>query len=541
MLYKKFDEKEVYRIESFLSAHMANPYSEIYRTSAPLDKRLAEWDKAKSEYLYRLLGDNFILEKPVEYTEALANLSRQIGQSYSYGGKMRPFRDIYNSWVANLNFDYWSSESAVLNSLISSECLCRATLGEYSYIKQYLPITIDFGEGRKIKFETTTKPIRAFGKIVKLFNLDERAFEEFRLEHSRIHNVKKIKGTLCLSIHPLDYMTMSTNCERWTSCMSWSEPGSYRGGTIEVMNSRMVVVVYLKSDENSYHWHNNQEWNSKKWRLLCIVDPNGIFSIKAYPYHHEGLARTAIEWLRDLAAENLGWHMGEIVTVPACSTFEYQDTHTWYNIDLKEGRQMYCDWGCDTHYGCFDLNPEFEDNTVHTSANLFLDYCGPMTCMCCGATEQDYYDESYVVCDDCCSYDDEDCCYCEHCGDRIYPDDAYWVGDYPYCCDCIDEVATRCAVDDEYRYYEDLERVYLAHNDDEPDVDEDEYAYIYSDYCTGGRYGTCISARYTSIDNPRKTEDGIWYFNRADLTTNGFQRLYQLYGGEVARYFSSNN
>ena len=105
MLYKKFDEKEVYRIESFLSHHMANPYSEICRSSAPLDKRLAEWDKAKSKYLYRLLGDHFILEKPIEYAEAPANLSRQIGQSYSYGGKMRPFRDIYNSWVTNLNFD----------------------------------------------------------------------------------------------------------------------------------------------------------------------------------------------------------------------------------------------------------------------------------------------------------------------------------------------------------------------------------------------------------------------------------------------------
>lgn len=541
MLYKKFDEKEVYRIESFLSHHMANPYSEIYRSSAPLDKRLAEWDKAKSKYLYRLLGDHFILEKPIEYAEAPANLSRQISQSYSYGGKMRPFRDIYNSWAANLNFDYWSSESTVLYSLLSSECLCNATLGEYSYIRQYLPITINFGEGRKIKFETTTKPIRALGKIVKMFNLDKSAFEEFRLEHSRILNTKKVKGTLCLSIHPLDYMTMSTNCERWTSCMNWTEPGGYRGGTIEVMNSPMVVVAYLKSTDNEYQWSYNQRWNSKKWRMLALVHPDAILSIKAYPYHHEGLAREVIEWLKELAATNVNLYMGKIEKVPACSTFEYQDTHTWYNVDLQEGRMMYCDWGCDTHYGCFTLNPEELETSQSCPATKYFNYCGPMTCMCCGS-QGDYYDESYVVCESCCSYgDDEDCCYCEHCGDRIYPDDAYWIGDYPYCCDCINEVATRCAVDDEYHYYEDLERVYLAHNDDEPDVDEDEYVYIYSDYCTGGRYGTCISARYTSIDNPRKTEDGIWYFNRADLTANGFQRLYQLYGGEVARYFSSNN
>jgi hypothetical protein len=332
------------------------------------------------------------------------------------------------------------------------------------------------------------------------------------------------------------------NEEKWTSCMNWGEPGGYRGGTIEVMNSVSTIVVYLKSETNNLTWYDgNNSWNSKKWRLLITVTPEAILSIKAYPYHHEEIAKTALQWVRELAEKNLSWFYSDVQTIPACHDFEDKGTGEWYNINFHEGRMMYCDWSCDTHYGHMTLNPEDPGSSEKNPTRMMIDYCGPMSCMVCGKTNCDYYDESYVICDNCCSFgEDEECYYCEHCGDRIYPDDAYWVDDCPYCCDCIDEVATRCAVDDEYRYYEDLEKVYLAHNDDEPDADEDEYAYIYSDYCTG-RYGTCISARYTSIDNPRKTEDDIWYFNRDDLTTDGFHLLYQLYGGEVARYFSSNN
>jgi hypothetical protein len=530
MLYEKFNEKDISLIDSFLNHHMANPYSEIHEKVAPLSERLAEWDKAKSEYLYRLLGDNFIIEKPVEYSEASSVLAQRIAVAMSYGGKMNRFCKIYQNWRSedNLGFPFWSDQYAILNCLTTCECLSHGTLGEHRYAAQYLPCNIEFGEGRKIKLEATTKPMRALGKIVKMFNLDEEAFEEFRLEHSRILNTKAIKGTLCLSIHPLDYMTMSTNCERWTSCMNWTEPGGYRGGTIEVMNSPMVVVAYLKSNDNEYSWNIDKKWNSKKWRILCVVHPDAILSIKAYPYHHQELTTTALEWLRDLATENLGWHMGEVVKVPSCSSFEYQDTHTWYNIDLKEGRMMYCDWGSDTHYGCLDLNAEFEDNTERTPANLYLDYCGPMTCMCCGATKQDYYDEGYVVCEDCCTYgDEEDCWYCESCGERMSSDDIYWVGDCPYCCDCIDEVADQCAICGDYFYYDEMETVYLANINDAPDTSSDKSIHVSVDFCISNMWNSRLPSWATKLKHPRfDEEENIWYFNRSDLTNSALRDWY---------------
>ena len=536
MLCDRFSAEEQLLIEDYLNYQAPNPYSEVFRNAVSLKDRLAVWSHAKSEYLYRLLNDNFILERQVEYNESVSVLSQRISRACCYGGKMMPFVNAYRHWIDSLSFDYFSNEYSVLHSLTSSDCLNRESLGQNQYINQYLPINIDFGNGQKIKLDRNTKPMRVLGKIAKMFNLNEEAFEEFRLEHSRILNVKKITGTLCLSIHPLDYMTMSTNSENWTSCMNWVEPGGYRGGTIEVMNSAATLVVYLKSDKNDFSWSYNGKWNSKKWRLLITITPSAIVSIKAYPYHHEELAKEALQWVRELASQNLNWFYGAIQNIPACSTFEYPDTKEWYNIDLREGRMMYCDWGCDTHYGCMTLNPDEIGSSKHDPHALFLEYCGPMTCMCCGRINQGFYDESYVFCENCCSYGEEDGVYCERCGAWIPEGEVRWVGDTCYCDDCIEEIAGICAITGDYFYNEELCQIYLTREAGEPNTSEDYSILVYEDYCTG-RWSCHFDKDYVKISNPHMTEDGIYYFNQEDMTERGLRWLYHLNSTEALRYF----
>ena len=237
MLFEKLGCKDAIIIDSYLRRYARNPYSDVYKTDASLKERFAAWDNAKQEYLYRMFNDNFILERKVEFKEPPALLAQKLAKAMCFGKPMYTFSKEYRHWLDTLSFEYWSNEYIVLSALISSDCLNRESLGQISYCDSCLPVNIDFGDGKKIKMDANTKPMRALGKLVKMFNLNEKAFEGFRLEHSRILNTKSIAGTLCLSIHPLDYMTMSMNQESWTSCMNWGEPGGYRGGTIEVMNS----------------------------------------------------------------------------------------------------------------------------------------------------------------------------------------------------------------------------------------------------------------------------------------------------------------
>ena len=270
MLIDKLNDKDKNTIESFIAAFGLNPYSNFYGTSRAIsiNHKLAHWANAKSEYLYRLLGNNLILEKEIEYIESPRQLAMRFESAMKYGGRMQSFSKIFRTWYNSddNNYNIYSDEGTVLNALISTEVLSYDRMGDVKYIEPFLPVTINLRNGHKISIEKTTKPMRALGKLVKILNLDGEAFEEFRLEHSLIHNNKKVKGTLCLSIHPMDYMTMSTNSERWQTCMNWTEPGSYRGGTIEVMNSQMMVVAYLKSNEHKFFWDNGtNEWNSKKF------------------------------------------------------------------------------------------------------------------------------------------------------------------------------------------------------------------------------------------------------------------------------------
>ena len=94
----------------------------------------------------------------------------------------------------------------------------------------------------------------------------EAIFEQMRIKHSQILNKKRLKGTLCLSIHPLDYITISDNNCDWDSCMTWTGddcPGEYRLGTLEMMNSPSVVVAYLDSKEPYHPLDDGRAWSNK--------------------------------------------------------------------------------------------------------------------------------------------------------------------------------------------------------------------------------------------------------------------------------------
>ena len=125
---------------------------------------------------------------------------------------------------------------------------------------------------------------------------------QFFTEISRINQSTKFRGTLCLSIHPMDYITMSDTPYGWTSCMSWGDDGEYKRGTMEMLSSPMCVVAYLKGSEDLEGY-----WNGKIWRELFMVTPEIILGIKGYPYHNEIVEDYIMDWLRELAETNCGW------------------------------------------------------------------------------------------------------------------------------------------------------------------------------------------------------------------------------------------
>ncbi len=529
MLFDKLTEYDMENIQNYIDVFGPTYGSSLYsqNSTAPLQSVLNLWDTAKSEYLYKLFGENFILEKEIEYTTSIEKMSMVIADSCSGGtGKMHKFWKAFYAYV-NDKYSYYSDEAYALRDLVHSRHLAENSYkGYYGEAK---PMVFEFENGSKVKIQPGCKPLRILGKIAKAIKL-ENEFEEFRLEHSRILNQKQLKGTLCLSIHPMDYMSMSDNCSNWSSCMSWGENGSYRGGTVEMMNSPMVVVAYLKSDKEM-ECGNGYRWNDKLWRSLIVVHPDGILSVKGYPYQNKTLSTTAIDWLADLAKDNLGWRMWPAQEVVEDTTFFEKNSQSWYYF-ITETERMYNDFGSTNHYMAIAKHYDISTDKQNPK-KLFFHYSGRINCLNCGYVDPEFYDESYVFCRDCCTNGDDDSEPCAECGAYWDRDDMYWVEDNYVCPDCFSAVAAMCVIDGENRYYEGLSQIYLASKRDCPSVDGDYSCFVSKDYVqTDYKNLRTYASGWFNIELPHFDEDkNVYYLNREDITESGLKHAFGFWNG----------
>ena len=411
------------------------------------DTILQPWAAAKED-LYTLFGENFILKKNVSYKVDLSQMSREISdkmysscrsacsefkykviETYADFLKEKGHNKAHpEGWTISYHNSYY-----VLNDAFNARTLAnnKITLDDFdvSFITFYLP------NDKIYKCQNGTKAIKLIGKIAEAFSIP--GFEDFRLQHSLCLNQKELHGELCLSIHPLDYMTMSDNDCDWQSCMNWRNGGEYRQGTVEMMNSPMIVVAYLNAD-TPFQWCDKYSWTNKKWRCLFLVKNDYIMSVKSYPYHNKFLIQEVIDWLAGLFGntnpEVLEYEPSEDITVRG------------YSVNINpHANAMYNDFGsAEAHYLCVHPHVNYD---IHEAPC----YSGLSECMLCGAT-YDYWDasESNLACEYC-----HPAPYCDHCECRLYDEDFYWVGDLRVCPDCINEYYFYDQISCEYVHRED--------------------------------------------------------------------------------------
>lgn len=131
-------------------------------------------------------------------------------------------------------------------------------------------------------------------KIIKAFKLffaddDDENLKRLQAEASAIMNEDKIEGTFCVSIHPLDYISISDNDHNWHTCHAMDS--DYRAGNFNYMADKHTVVCYVKTghDRKISNFPDTVPWNSKKWRVLLFFDKtlNFIMAGKQYPLQSE--------------------------------------------------------------------------------------------------------------------------------------------------------------------------------------------------------------------------------------------------------------
>ena len=419
---------------------------------------LETWDFAKQDHFRKVFGESLILKKKVSVQledEALHNSFSKLFYGYDRMNTASRFLDLLSARLNQANVDHPMVESTLFSTMDLGQYIKREFGVEAWISNTYVGKDIEFNltDGSTFSLKNGCKAMKALGKMAKGCMLYE-TFEPLRLKQSQIMNESNIKdATLCLSIHPLDYMTASFNENGWRSCMCWCD-GEYRRGVIEMMNSPYVVVAYLESQHEELILNSRLKWNSKKWREFFIVSPWCISGIKGYPYANQNLEKQTLKWLYELFKDEYAANDNEIY--PTLAEYDYttitdkdrfpqwwaiaDDDHR-ARIEMECGPAMYNDFydsdatryfmyltktGCDTD----------ENNCVT------INYSGLGQCMICGG-KSSYYSSSFdnesdLVCNDCATY-----VYCDDCGERIYDGDQYEVFGRTLCYSCFENLP-RC-------------------------------------------------------------------------------------------------
>lgn len=442
--------------------------------------------------LYRLLGGNLIVTKQFTYEKSHDQLVDELENMIDGRGRYgrvdregwrfsRNFINWYHSTFISphaewndesYRYEYEDEETEIrAREIIKirdglAQLISYWTLAENKYDGE--AFVIELKDGKKYTVSTGCKPMKALAKIAEAYNIE--GFEDFRICHSLVHNQRKIVGDISLSIHPLDYWTMSDNTNGWDSCMSWENYGGYRQGTVEMMNSPSVVVAYMSSKEPMRIGDLN--WNNKKWRQLFIVDKKVILGIKSYPYYNDPLTVEIIKWLKELAETNMGWqYFGDVDDEP----IQYK-SEAFYNPDhMDDSHRIKFNFYSNNMYtdvGCLEWHPMYVSKDIHENGDIEgsykiypcsgtplivfdYNYSGDSQCISCGLIDPPLASESCLCCESC-----QVTQRCDECGYRV-DDDYYYLDGYRLCEECWSEKVRDCIYCEEPHFKDDMLKVFV--------------------------------------------------------------------------------
>ena len=334
-------------------------------------------------------------------------------------------------------------------------------------------------------------------KAFKYFEPNKSALRTIQDMASNIIQENKIKGTLCFSVHPLDFLSSSENTYNWRSCHALD--GEYRAGNLSYMVDSTTFMVYLKgADNQKLYGFGPIEWNSKKWRMLihAAEDDKIMFAGRQYPFSSKSGIDTVLNIYNNMmqcekpfgygSYKYAGWradYVDSYVPYDATSlevSYDLSTRYLVYNNELVDIRKVVVEGPNCLNYNdilkstCYKYPyyAIFDPYSYHSIHHLVMHPVivgAEVPCLHCG--EELISNQETMRCDDCELEfgTEENDVYgsCDCCGARLYVDDAICVGDdgdlicdacfhaHAFVCDCCGNV-----------YYE-ADRVFIPDKNDE--------------------------------------------------------------------------
>lgn len=316
----------------------------------------------------------------------------------------------------------------------------------------------------------------------------ETKAEEVRCELSRIIQENSVTGKLCLSIHPLDFLSASENNNGWRSCHALD--GEYRAGNLSYMMDTCTVMAYLKSDKEDVNLprFGDTKWNNKKWRCWFFFDfnRNVVWAGRQYPFSSDFALKAVVEKLFRPLNFFLGeddspiypWEMSWVNPVlKGEANINGQEISLYETYVASMGAIIPMHRYIRTHSECMGFN-DLLDSSFYTPSMLHFasqfPYAstetdpmivgGATPCVVCGHNHIAH--SEMMVCDDCAldeGYENEDICECDVCGARVWSENTVETSDgMIVCADCQSEHVLECSCCGELFYVYDKDSLLLS-------------------------------------------------------------------------------
>ena len=318
----------------------------------------------------------------------------------------------------------------------------------------------NLGEGKIIA--AGSKLIKAFKHFIK----DPKLLEEVQNKASEIIQENKIEGTLCFSVHPLDFLSISETTFKWRSCHALD--GEYRAGNLSYMTDSSTIICYLKSDEEKKlpNFPETILWNDKKWRCLLFLSDNWdcMFAGRQYPFFSGSSLEIIRSWLmsRFLKQNEEGWTRwyNRLITDNGLDNDDEHWDH--YEYEQEEsfvllGYQCYkmgdliSEPDSALHYndllysGCYIPYYMFKKQYMGRNYKISFHIGNDIKCLGCGESFISR-GEGTMYCNDCHRNNDDNYCICSNCGNRYDPEESWWIDETEeyVCNECFYEKCFKC-------------------------------------------------------------------------------------------------
>lgn len=268
---KSLVDRDVFRSLMTIGASHKNRVAVV--SEKQIDAYLDLWANSKYPH-FMMMGQKLIIEHPIDYKISQSDMDVMVKELIEKFPKYAPF-------LLELQ-----------GSILENSCEPNVLLEMYFYDV--------FKKGMKVS--------KFLSKVLQ--------DPKFDIEFSKVLQNRIEKGFIKISIDPCDFLTMSFNKHKWSSCQN-IYGGAWSNAAFSLMCDNSTIVVY-KDDGKIYKYegeNNNWDtcgttfkWNSKQSRELINLDVNtcAMSFNKTYPNMSKELIGSIRQMLEKLVSDYVG-------------------------------------------------------------------------------------------------------------------------------------------------------------------------------------------------------------------------------------------